>query len=49
MIYWGRNFQRFFDIFIKFGAVVNIEHLKGINIGEENENKNNSPKQLQLL
>ena len=36
MVYWGRNYQAFFDIFIKFGAVVNIENLHGVTIGLEN-------------
>ena len=36
MVYWGRNYQGFFDIFIKFGAVVNIENLHGVTIGLEN-------------
>ncbi|HEX7999868.1 MAG TPA: DNA N-6-adenine-methyltransferase [Pyrinomonadaceae bacterium] len=35
LVYWGRHFERFFQTFIKFGAVVNIESLKGITIGEE--------------
>lgn len=34
LIYWGRSYQRFFDIFIKFGAVVNLDGLKGHLIGE---------------
>jgi hypothetical protein len=33
LIYWGNNYQRFFDCFLKFGAVVNIENLKGQAIG----------------
>ena len=49
MIYWGRNFQRFFDVFIKFGAVVNIENLMRIDIGDENVNGNYNPKQMKLL
>jgi hypothetical protein len=38
MIYWGHNFQRFFDVFIKFGAVVHIENLRGAQIGHINGN-----------
>lgn len=34
LIYWGKNYQRFFDYFLRFGAVVNIENLKGQTIGE---------------
>jgi hypothetical protein len=30
MIYWGRNFERFSQVFTPFGAVVNIENLKGV-------------------
>ena len=29
MIYWGKNFDRFLSIFSKFGAVVDIQNLKG--------------------
>ena len=28
MVYWGKNYERFFDVLIKFGAVVNISPLK---------------------
>lgn len=35
-IYWGNYFERFFQAFIRFGAVVNIESLKGIVIGQDN-------------
>jgi DNA N-6-adenine-methyltransferase (Dam). len=38
MIYWGKNFPTFFDVFIKYGAVVNIENLWGLNIGYVNGN-----------
>jgi hypothetical protein len=38
MIYWGRNFKRFFDVFIKYGAVVNLENLRGVRIGYANNN-----------
>jgi len=47
MIYWGRNYQGFFDVFIKYGAVVNIENLCGIDIGIEN-NGNSNYKQERL-
>ncbi len=40
MIYWGRNFERFSQVFMRFGAVVNIENLKGIKIGEASQNNN---------
>jgi hypothetical protein len=48
MIYWGKNFARFFQVFIQFGAVVNIENLKGVTIGQASENNNNHL-QLELM
>jgi hypothetical protein len=39
MIYWGQNVRRFSEVFMRFGAVVNIENLKGIKIGEANQNE----------
>ncbi|MDM8569413.1 DNA N-6-adenine-methyltransferase [Thiotrichales bacterium HSG1] len=33
MIYWGENYERFYTIFIKYGAVVNISNLQGQEIG----------------
>ena len=33
IIYWGVQSQRFFDTFMDFGAVVNIENLRGVPIG----------------
>jgi DNA N-6-adenine-methyltransferase (Dam) len=41
MIYWGRDSSRFSEIFMPFGAVVNIENLKGIEIGQAHK-KNKS-------
>jgi hypothetical protein len=38
MIYWGKDFQRFFKVFTKFGAVVDLRYLKGALIGECSEN-----------
>ena len=35
MVYWGNNYQRFYDVFIKHGAVVNISPLIGEQIGVE--------------
>jgi len=40
MIYWGKNFKRFSEVFMRFGAVVNIENLKGIRLGEAGDNGN---------
>lgn len=34
MIYWGNKYDKFYDIFIEFGAVVDIENLKNKKIGE---------------
>lgn len=42
MIYWGRNFEHFSEVFMCFGAVVNIENLKGVMIGKASGNNNNS-------
>jgi len=39
MIYWGKNYSRFFDVFIQYGAVVNIENLHGVKIGYVNNGK----------
>ncbi len=39
MIYWGKNYDRFFSIFIEYGAVVNLSELINIAIG---------PKRLQV-
>ena len=46
MIYWGKNFQRFSVVFMRFGAVVDLQNLKSVRIGEESENNNN--RQLEL-
>ncbi len=35
MIYWGKHYQRFYDVFIHYGAVVDITHLKGEIVGPE--------------
>ena len=35
MIYWGKDYEEFFDIFIEYGAVVNIENLINEKIGEK--------------
>lgn len=39
LIYWGRNHERFFQVFIGFGAVVNIQDLKGAVIGQNGNNQ----------
>ena len=33
MIYWGNNPQKFYDLFINYGAVVDISNLRGEQIG----------------
>lgn len=35
MIYWGKNYEKFYEIFICYGAVVDIRPLKGEVIGSE--------------
>lgn len=35
MIYWGSNFQHFFNVFIQYGAVIDIRPLQGIKIGDQ--------------
>ena len=34
MIYWGKEYEKFYNVFIKYGAVVNISSLKNEEIGE---------------
>jgi hypothetical protein len=38
MVYWGRNFEKFFSVFSKFGAVLDLRNLKGKRLGECSEN-----------
>ncbi len=38
MVYWGTNFDKFFAVFSKFGAVVDLRLLKGKRFGEYSEN-----------
>ncbi len=35
MVYWGQNYNRFYEIFIEYGAVVDISNLQGEKIGKE--------------
>ena len=37
MIYWGRDFDRFSEVFLPFGAVVSLESLKGLAIGHAHD------------
>lgn len=36
MVYWGQHFERFEEVFIDFGAVVDLRPLKGKGIGKKN-------------
>lgn len=33
MIYWGKHYQRFFGVFLRFGAVVDLRPLRGKQMG----------------
>jgi hypothetical protein len=35
MIYWGKKQNKFYDVFIEHGAVVDISNLIGVKIGAE--------------
>ena len=37
MIYWGNDYDRFYQVFKQFGAVVDIRPLQGVEIGEDRE------------
>lgn len=39
MVYWGNDYDRFFEIFKDFGAVVNLRHLHGQRLGAAHEKK----------
>jgi hypothetical protein len=34
MIYWGKDYQKFFEVFLQFGAVVDLRELQGKAIGD---------------
>jgi hypothetical protein len=38
MIYWGKDYQRFFSIFKRFGAVVDIRAMRRHTFGEQSSN-----------
>ncbi len=44
MVYWGDNVRRFSDVFIAFGAVVDIRNLRGVRMGHAHK----SDPQLEL-
>jgi hypothetical protein len=35
IVYWGNDYEKFYDLFIEHGAVINISNLKGEEIGLE--------------
>lgn len=35
IVYWGNNYKRFFEIFMNFGAVVDVTNLQGKKIGKK--------------
>jgi hypothetical protein len=41
MVYWGKNYERFRDVFIRFGAVVDLRPLQGKQIGSQHRRKLN--------
>ncbi len=34
MVYWGKNYEKFFDVFMECGAVVDLRPLRGRRMGE---------------
>ena len=36
MVYWGSNYEKFFEIFIEVGAVVDLRPLRGVRTGKAN-------------
>lgn len=43
LVYWGSNYERFFQEFTKFGAVVSIENLKAVPLIGHGRTKQNQP------
>jgi hypothetical protein len=37
MVYWGNDYQRFYDVFLQYGAVIDLRPLKGKRVGETDE------------
>ena len=33
IIYWGKDYKKFYEVFIEYGAVVDISNLQGVEIG----------------
>lgn len=40
MIYWGKKYKKFYNVFIKYGAVVDLSPISGKTIGPEGDNNN---------
>lgn len=38
MVYWGNNYSKFYEVFIEYGAVVDISNLIGEHIGQDRKN-----------
>lgn len=49
MVYWGNNFDRFFEVFIHYGAVVNITNLQGLTMGKKQPNGSAKTHQTQTI
>ena len=43
-VYWGSQYDRFFNVFVDYGAVIDIRPLIGVKIGDQRKNK-----QMQLI
>jgi len=43
-VYWGSHYDRFFNVFVDYGAVIDIRPLIGVKIGDQRKNK-----QMQLI
>lgn len=37
MVYWGKDYEKFYNVFIKFGAVIDLRPLKEKKIGKNNK------------
>ncbi|MDE0632940.1 MAG: DNA N-6-adenine-methyltransferase [Caldilineaceae bacterium] len=43
-VYWGSRYDRFFNVFVDYGAVIDVRPLIGVKIGDQRKNK-----QMQLI
>ncbi|MXZ21031.1 MAG: N-6 DNA methylase [Caldilineaceae bacterium SB0665_bin_25] len=43
-VYWGSQYDRFFNVFVDYGAVIDVRPLIGVKIGNQRKNK-----QMQLI